>query len=109
MHQRTDCGSQGPRRFAPGAPITTAAAHPAAHSAAYDAAHDGCFGRCPGFKAHGRNTSSACWIYCLFATVNGRDAMVPGGHTGQGMPVALLESAFSKPFDDVSAGGCPAL
>ena len=75
----------------------------------YDAARAGCFARCSG-RGDVRNTSDACWIYCLFATVAGPAALVPGGHVGTGgMPIELLEEAFERPFREESAGGCPAL
>ena len=90
------------------------------HSAieAYDAKHDGCFGRCTSWRgAHGeppgmtaRNTSDACWIYCLYATVAGASALMPGGRQNvRGMPLALLEDAFEQPFRAESEGGCPAV
>lgn len=78
---------------------------------AYDAAHDGCFGRCPTPpSAHRRNTSSPCWIYCLFATIVGPSALVPGGRQKvDAMPLRLLEEAFERPFAAEAEGGCPAL
>ena len=80
----------------------------------YDAARDGCFRRCPGFGntsiSTTRNTSDACWIYCLYATIVGPSALVPDGRQNvSAMPIEVLEEAFSQPFLNESEGGCPAL
>jgi hypothetical protein len=78
---------------------------------AYDATHgSGCFDRCPRIRVPGaarRNTTDACWIYCYFETMLGRDGVLPGRPLG-GMPMALVEAAFEKPFAPVGEGGCPA-
>jgi len=83
---------------------------------AHDAAHDGCFSRCPAHQAHphARNTSDVCWIYCFYATVLGRDSLVPGGRPlaasqSEGMPLAALAAAFERPFAPEAQGGCPAV
>ena len=77
----------------------------------YDAALGACFNRCPGHDVgRTRNTSSACWIYCLFATIVGPQAMLPGGKQHvDGMPLHLLEGAFERVFEPDSQGGCPAV
>jgi len=61
-----------------------------------------------GVGEHARNTSSPCWISCLYATVLGPDA----GHTGgaiTGMSLETLRSAWDRPFLAAEDGGCPAL
>lgn len=77
---------------------------------AYDAAHgSGCFERCPAPPATAparRNTTDSCWIYCYFETMLGRDGVLPGRPVG-GMPMALVEEAFERPFAPVEQGGCP--
>ena len=84
------------------------------HSAieAYDSTRgDGCFQSCPNFGAgRARNTSDPCWIYCLYATISGPSALLPGGRQhAHGMDVKLLEEAFERPFLPVHQGGCPNL
>jgi len=81
----------------------------------YDEEHsDGCFKRCPQRQRHPshRNTSDTCWVYCFYATVLGAPALLPGGastHLTTGMPRTQVEAAFSAPFLEESAGGCPAI
>ena len=55
-----------------------------------------------------RNTSSACWISCFYATVLGPAAGQPGGAVA-GMPLPVLVTAWNKPFLPEAQGGCPAL
>ena len=87
---------------------------------AFDAEHDRCFTRCPGgATGTARNTSSPCWVYCLFATLVGPQAMLPGGEpsaasstargAGVTMPLEQLENAFTHVFAHESEGGCPPL
>ena len=71
----------------------------------YDASHAGCFSRCgAGSTGPQRNTTSPCWVYCLFATLIGPQAMLPGGGfdpataTDDTMPIGRLEDAFAKVF-----------
>lgn len=68
-----------------------------------------CFSTCDGVGPT-RNTSSACWIKCFYATVVGPTAGQPGG-TVAGMPLEVLEQAWEAPFasDDPTKGGCPSI
>jgi len=68
-----------------------------------------CFSTC-GSPGAPRNTSSACWIKCFYATALGPDAGFPGG-TIAGMPLDDLQRAWRAPFEstDPSQGGCPNL
>ena len=76
---------------------------------AYDAEHDGHFSACPTKQTGAaRNTSDPCWIYSFYATVLGAEALLPGGPV-EGMPTALLDAAFERPFEDPAKGGCPAV
>ena len=54
-------------------------------------------------------------LICLFATLIGPQAMLPGGGfdpataTDDTMPIGRLEDAFAKVFAPEHEGGCPAL
>ena len=57
-----------------------------------------------------RNTSSACWIKCFYATALGADSgSKDTNSTGEGMSLAELLAAWERPFlsTDPAAGGCP--
>ena len=55
-----------------------------------------------------RNTSDTCWIFCFYATVLGKETLLPGDHSA-GMPLAQLSAAFARPFLPEAQGGCPAV
>jgi hypothetical protein len=55
-----------------------------------------------------RNATDACWIYCFYATLLGGFGLLPNGNYS-GMPLALLDEAFEKPFLPEEQGGCPSI
>jgi len=86
---------------------------------AYDArpGHPNCFDQCrPPFdplhplrpRPFVRNATSACWIYCYYATLLGESGLLPNGNFS-GIPMQLLDEAFERPFLPQDQGGCPAL
>ncbi len=58
-----------------------------------------------------RNSSSQCYIECLYKTILGPNAGRAQIQPGDGMPIADLERAWDAPFanSDPAQGGCPNL
>lgn len=78
----------------------------AVESAAEAAAGPSCFKAC----GAQRNTSSACWIKCFYATTLGADSGTKDTNTtGEGLPVEQLVEIWERPFGSTVAtqGGCP--
>ena len=75
-----------------------------------DAEGGACFQACTdsGVGKGGRNTSSPCWIRCLYRSVLGPEAGTPGAPI-RGMALATLTQAWDRAFKPESEGGCPAL
>jgi len=63
----------------------------------------GCFDDCGSQKT---NTSSPCWVNCLYKAALGPDAGTPGGAVA-GMSTTDLIAAWTKPFLPEAEGGCP--
>ena len=64
------------------------------------------------FKTCGpeRNTSSACWIKCFYATTLGVDSGTKDTNaTSEGLPTEQLVAIWERPFGSTvtSQGGCP--
>ncbi len=73
---------------------------------AAEAAGSSCFKTC----GPERNTSSACWINCFYATTLGADSGTKDTNTtGEGLPTEQLLTFWERPFESTVAeqGGCP--
>jgi len=77
----------------------------------YDGNATKCFASCSDSGVGpSRNTSSTCWVNCLYTALLGPEGGKPGGKL-DGIPMQEIVGTWEKAFlsSKVSEGGCPAL